>query len=476
MYCVDRIDCNKSRMIAKNVNAVTEEEAVFRFMACKKPDGGRGVCCQDPNYKDDWPTVPGTCDPPNVRFDDGRCVTPPTPPPGSCPPPLIKLLNGSCGCKPPKVLLPSGKCGTETTITTTPTPPDEKCKPPKVKLSDDKCGCKPPLVLLPNDKCGTETTITTTPTPPDEKCKPPKVLLPSGECGQNDTTIIVIPPPPTPTTTPTTPTGSPKTARDGECTTRNRQAKFAKASYNTTNFEAGAGEFPWHGAVFKSPNEFLCSCSFTPGSTCTTTASCVEDYQPSELKVVVGVYNKANLEAVSDQPPKSSVVKNIAFDPQYSSSTGKYDIAILHLKNNIDVNNYIKEICIDERGAIYLENNNDCVVTGWGNGTSKTLHYVNVDLLSEAECKKSVPGFDAEAMACGRPEQEVCRYVEFGSGLQCRDQKDRNKEPARDHYYLKGTYSGVTSCDRSQVMTFSTINVNQFNEALVNPRKFPLKG
>lgn len=46
--------------------------------------------------------------------------------------------------------------------------------------------------------------------------------------------------------------------------------------YDSSDFEAGAGEFPWQGAVFTAAGQFLCVCYNTYNSTCTTTASCVK--------------------------------------------------------------------------------------------------------------------------------------------------------------------------------------------------------
>uniref|UniRef100_A0A336KSQ0 CSON014394 protein n=1 Tax=Culicoides sonorensis TaxID=179676 RepID=A0A336KSQ0_CULSO len=453
MVCVDLNVCDQFGMIAKNAVSLTEEEEAFRqpLVPCKKPDGARGVCCRDPEYKDDWPTdqnpeIP--CNPPNVRLDNGRCV-PPTPPPkkiqvDECPPPLIKLPNGSCGCKPPLTLV-NGKC-------------EVVCKPPQVLLPNGKCGteCKPPQVLLPGGKCGTVTTTTTTTTTraPTTTKKITTTIRPPSK--------IVLPPP----------IGIDEAPG---CPRRNRTAMpdLVYKPYDSSDFEAGAGEFPWQGAVFTSAGQFLCGCYNTQNSTCTTTASCVKGYKPSDLIVVVGVYNIANLKAVADKPPQSSVVKHIAFDPQYSSSTGKYDIAILHLVNRVKYNYYTKAICLDNYYAIPFESYDDCVVTGWGNGD--TVHYVDVVLLSEAECKKSVPGFDAKAMACAKPNHEVCRLAEFGGGFHCRETGKRNKKSS-DVYLLKGTYSAVTSCDSSQVITFSRIDFDWFEEALYNPLKYPLRG
>lgn len=45
--------------------------------------------------------------------------------------------------------------------------------------------------------------------------------------------------------------------------------------FSDNDFDAGAGEFPWQGAVLSKDNKLLCGCYFTENNTCTTTASCV---------------------------------------------------------------------------------------------------------------------------------------------------------------------------------------------------------
>lgn len=61
------------------------------------------------------------------------------------------------------------------------------------------------------------------------------------------------------------------------CPSRNRTAMPDKnTKYDETDFDAGAGEFPWQGAVLNQAGKLLCTCFFTENNTCTTTASCVK--------------------------------------------------------------------------------------------------------------------------------------------------------------------------------------------------------
>lgn len=139
MVCTDLVNCDQFGVIAKNVVSLTPEEEAFRqpLVPCKKPEGDRGVCCRDPDYKDDWPSD---------YVDPGL-------PSATCPPPLIKLPSGKCGnppklpsevrpqddCKLPEVRLPNGKCGV----------PVKKTPPPPKKQPPPKVGPQPPVIVRP---------------------------------------------------------------------------------------------------------------------------------------------------------------------------------------------------------------------------------------------------------------------------------------------------------------------------------------
>lgn len=102
MVCVDISKCDKVGIISTNDVILTENEELFRspLVPCRKPDGDQGVCCRDPNYKDDWPT--------DYVDNKGKWNPKPTQP--------QILASGSKTtevkvCTPPEVKLPNGRCG-----------------------------------------------------------------------------------------------------------------------------------------------------------------------------------------------------------------------------------------------------------------------------------------------------------------------------------------------------------------------------
>lgn len=58
MVCVDKVNCGRTGVLSKTAVSLTEEEELFRMplLPCKKLEGGKGVCCQDPDFVDNWPT------------------------------------------------------------------------------------------------------------------------------------------------------------------------------------------------------------------------------------------------------------------------------------------------------------------------------------------------------------------------------------------------------------------------------------
>ncbi|XP_063701746.1 inactive serine protease scarface-like [Culicoides brevitarsis] len=342
MVCVDKPSCDFNGVLSKTTVSLTEDEELFRMplLPCKKPEGGRGVCCRDPDFVDDWPT--------DINYDEkGQYQAPP--------------------------------------------------------------------------KAG------------------------SG------------------------------------CPQRNRTAMPDKdyRPYDEADFDAGAGEFPWQGAVLSSSGKLLCTCFFTEQNTCTTTASCVAGLKLEDIKVGVGMYDIAAPLKVQEAPgvdkkAQISPVKAIAVDPEYDAATKKRDIAVLHMEKEVEYNYYTLPICLDRPKAIPFFKYDDCVVTGWGK-SDNTYHWADVLLLTEKECEELVPGFDRKRESCGKvnSDKNVCQLFDFGSGFQCRKIGQRNK-PADDTYWLKGVYSAVNVCDpESQIITYSRIEFTQwFDDALRNPEKY----
>lgn len=70
MLCVDYNLCDRFGVISKTPVTLTENEELFRhpLVPCAKESGGDGVCCRDPEFKDDWPA--DWVDPGRMSYED----------------------------------------------------------------------------------------------------------------------------------------------------------------------------------------------------------------------------------------------------------------------------------------------------------------------------------------------------------------------------------------------------------------------
>lgn len=90
------------------------------------------------------------------------------------------------------------------------------------------------------------------------------------------------------------------------------------------------------------------------------------------MNVVIGIHDITNPKNAygldgSPRPTQTLSANYIAFDPKYESNTGKYDIAMIFIRN-FTYNTYTRAICPDQYYSIKAENYDDCVLTGWGKG------------------------------------------------------------------------------------------------------------
>lgn len=79
MLCVDKVNCDQMGVISRSAVSLTEEEELFRMplLPCKKSEGGKGFCCRDPDFVDDWPT--------DVNYDEKGKYQPSVPRGSGCP-------------------------------------------------------------------------------------------------------------------------------------------------------------------------------------------------------------------------------------------------------------------------------------------------------------------------------------------------------------------------------------------------------
>lgn len=250
--------------------------------------------------------------------------------------------------------------------------------------------------------------------------------------------------------------------------------------YDDSDFDAGAGEFPWQAAVFDRKNRFLCGCYFTEEDTCVTTARCVDGLKPADIKIVVGIYDIAEPTKVQEVPGGNKAAQILdceAIDRHayFNSRSNQYDMAVLFISQTVKLNYYTLPICVDRPEGIpvsrkVVDRFDDCVATGWGQ--NNTYHWFDVELLSEKTCSNLVPGFDGSMQSCARPSIQfngnVCSMIETGGGFQCRYMGDRMSRK-NEIYWLKGTLSNCN--DEAQLIVYNHLDMDWFEET-INARRY----
>lgn len=94
-------------------------------------------------------------------------------------------------------------------------------------------------------------------------------------------------------------------------------------------------------------------------------------FKASDLEIVVGIYNIDRTSVLDDKENKETHItdcKVIAFHPKYKSASGKYDVAVLHMKTTFKYKHWRKNTCPNElEETVPTFDSDDCLITGWGN-------------------------------------------------------------------------------------------------------------
>ena len=178
---------------------------------------------------------------------------------------------------------------------------------------------------------------------------------------------------------------------------------------------ATSGSFPWHAVVwFKKPGKKLCDGTLIHSNWLLTSAHCVDNVKPKQLKVGLGVRNHI---VKKEDGRQISKVKSIRIHPRYRNTSSLYDIALLKLyPEEIKPTQFIQPICLTD---ITLRYDAICVVTS---ATNKGLEQSKVTITSPHN-----PKIDKFSFCAGlvQPDKEGF-FSKFDSApLVCRQSNGR---------------------------------------------------
>ena len=119
-----------------------------------------------------------------------------------------------------------------------------------------------------------------------------------------------------------------------------------------------------------------------------TAAHCLRGYSPEDVAVIIG-----DTSIAVDNEAQSIKVDAFSFTrhPQYNSTSHENDIAVIELKDKIDLHSQpnIKPVCLPEAGSTYA--GEEAVVSGWGRESMDShmlanLNKVTVRVYGDGSC------------------------------------------------------------------------------------------
>ncbi|RDD43405.1 MAM and LDL-receptor class A domain-containing protein 1 [Trichoplax sp. H2] len=186
-----------------------------------------------------------------------------------------------------------------------------------------------------------------------------------------------------------------------------------------------------------------------------TASHCIPN-KPIRVKIDLGRHNLLTKESYTKQ---IRIAKSIFRHPmyQYKNSISSMkdldgDIALIKLNASVNINNFVRPICLPTANDTFNELNS-CKVSGWGMTAGQPRHilrYAHVPIVNRNFCNStySYNGQLTFNMLCAGYMQgytSTC-YGDSGSPLSCRHRPGAVLSGYSDRWYLAGVVSGGVGC------------------------------
>ncbi|XP_013138324.1 PREDICTED: venom serine protease-like [Papilio polytes] len=202
------------------------------------------------------------------------------------------------------------------------------------------------------------------------------------------------------------------TAQQAAITPTPCRCGYKKSNRIVGGQETGVNEFPMMaGVVYVDIRQIKCGGVIISARHILTAAHCVIRRTVNDIAVVVGEHDVN----VGDSPATQGFrVIDIRIHPLYNLSTYDNDIAILTLQQDIAFSDRVGPVCLPFK---FLNNNfagNKVTVLGWGTlfpggPTSNVLQKVDLDVISQATCRRTEPLLTPRQMCTYTPGKDSCQ-------------------------------------------------------------------
>lgn len=177
--------------------------------------------------------------------------------------------------------------------------------------------------------------------------------------------------------------------------------------------ETGVNEFPMMaGIVNRLIYQVTCGGTIISSRFVLTAANCLVRQKVEDIAVLVGAHNVTIIDSPANQMYQA---KRFIIHPRYTESNNDYDIALIEVAEPIQLSDMVGVVCLPFKFVATNFTGAKVILLGWGTlfsggPTSEVLQKVQVDVISDSQCRMNVPDLSGRQMCTYTPGKDACQF------------------------------------------------------------------